>query len=81
MSDGDRARYEAFLRNNARALASASDDAGEAFGAWLAGTVALDELPLRISDAIMPETVSARAAMASGDFYYAWNHMAHPDRA
>jgi hypothetical protein len=81
LSDDDRERYEAFTRLNARALAKVSDDPGEAFGAWLSGKVALDELPLRISDAIMPENVAVRAAIAAGDFYDAWNRMARPDRA
>ena len=81
LSDDDRVRYEAFLRNNARALAGASDDPGEAFGAWLSGAVQLDELPVRIIDAIMPESVAVRAAIAAGDFYDAWQRMAHPDRA
>lgn len=81
LSDDDRERYAAFQRNNARSLASVSDDPGEAFGAWLDGTVTLDELPVRIIDAIMPENVTVRAAIAAGDFYDAWQRMAHPDRA
>lgn len=81
LSDDDRERYAAFQRNNARSLASVSDDPGEQFAAVLDGVVTLDELPTRITDQLMPTMPSVRAAMASGDFYDAWNLMARPDRA
>lgn len=80
LNDADRERYEAFLRNNAAVLASLNDNPSEAFGALLNGGVALDELPQQIADALMPECVPVRRAMAAGDYHDAWQRMAHPDR-
>lgn len=81
LSEADRERYEAFSRNNARAIAAVSDDPGEQFAAVLDGVVTLDELPERITDALMPTMPSVRAAMIAGDLYEAWGLMSRPDRA